>query len=82
MSAEEEWRIYPIIAAILYPELLAVCGIVTLQIKICKQFKKYDLCITVGLTQHSAYYEKLPPAYCPISCRKEGMHIAGEPDAF
>lgn len=72
MSVDKEWRIYPLTAVILHLELLTVCGIVTLQIKICKQFRKYDLCITISLTQHSTYYKKLPTAYCPIGCKKRG----------
>lgn len=82
MSVGEKWRIDLLTVVILHLELLTVCDILTLQIAIYKQFRKYDLCITIGLTKPAAYYKKLSLAYFPIGCRKEGMHITGEMDAI
>lgn len=78
----EEWRIDDLLTVvILHLELSTACDIITLQIAIYKQLRKYDLCITIGLTKPSAYYKQLPPAYFPVGCRKEGMHITRELDA-
>lgn len=80
----EEWRIDDDLLAvvILHLELLTACDIITLQIAIYKQLRKYDLCITIGLTKPPAYYKQLPPAYFPVGCRKEGMHRPRELDAI
>lgn len=77
MSVEgEEWRISDLLTVvILHLELLTACDIITLQIVIYKQLRKYDLCITTGLTKASAYYKQLPPAYFLVGCRKEGMRL-------
>lgn len=79
----EEWRIDDLLTVVIpYLELLTACDIITLQTAIYKQRRKYDLCITIGLTKSSAYYKQLPPAYFLTDCRKEGVHITGELDAI
>lgn len=80
MNIGEEWRIDLLKVVILHLKLLTVCDIITLQIAIYKQFRKYDPCVTMGLTEPGAYRKKLPLAY--FRCRKEAMHAAGEMGAI
>lgn len=84
MSIEgEEWKIDDLLTVIiLHLELLTAYDIITLQIAIYKLCRKYDLCVTTGLTKPSAYYKQLPPAHFLVDCRKEGMRITGELDAI